>query len=99
VAYGEAQPWSLSWVEMSHSAWTPELHLIDCHRFAAMRCVEERSLSSILRSKFLIALISNDIGREVNAGGRARRLDNFTRLQLSFASGSAETKPLSQELC
>jgi hypothetical protein len=62
----------------------PELHLIECHRFAAVRGVEERSLSSILRSKFLITLINNDIGIKVNAGGRARRLRNFTRLQAAF---------------
>ena len=74
----------------------PELHLIECHRFAAIRPVEERSFSSILHSKFLITLINNDIGRKVNAGGRARRLGNFTRLQLPFAYGSAEIKPLSQ---
>jgi hypothetical protein len=62
----------------------PELHLIECHRFAAMRRVEERSLSSILRSKFLITLINNDIGRKVNAGGRARRLDKFHAIAAAF---------------
>jgi hypothetical protein len=30
-----------------------EPHLTECHRFASMRRVEERSLSSILRSKLL----------------------------------------------
>ena len=38
-----------------------KFHLIGCHRFAAMRPVEERSLSSILRSKLLTALTNNDV--------------------------------------
>jgi hypothetical protein len=33
--------------------WMPELHLVESHRFASMRRVEELSLSSILRSKLL----------------------------------------------
>jgi hypothetical protein len=47
----------------------PELHLIECHRFAAMRLVEERSLSSILRSELLTTLINNDVWGKVNADG------------------------------
>jgi hypothetical protein len=47
----------------------PELHLIECHRFAAMRRVEERSLSSILRSNLLTTLINNDLSGKVNARG------------------------------
>jgi hypothetical protein len=34
-----------------------------------MRGVEERSLSSILRSELLTTLINNDVWRKVNAGG------------------------------
>ena len=45
----------------------PELHLIECHRFAAMRYMEERSLSSILRSELLTTLINNDVWGKVNA--------------------------------
>ena len=40
-----------------------------------MRRVEERSLSSILRSKLLTALINNDVWGKVNAGGVGRALD------------------------
>jgi hypothetical protein len=36
---------------------------------AAMRRVEERSLSSILRSKLLTILINNDVSGKVNARG------------------------------
>jgi hypothetical protein len=34
-----------------------------------MRLVEERSLSSILRSKLLTTLINNDVSGKVNASG------------------------------
>jgi hypothetical protein len=34
-----------------------------------MRGVEERSLSSILRSELLTTLINNDVWGKVNAGG------------------------------
>ncbi len=52
--------------------YPPKVHLIERHGFAAMRRVEERSLSSILRSKLLTTLINNDISRRVNASARAR---------------------------
>jgi hypothetical protein len=42
-----------------------------------MRRVEERSLSSILRSKLLTTLINSDVSGKVNAGGCARALDKF----------------------
>jgi len=42
---------------------------VDCHRFAATRRVEERSLSSILRSELLTTLINNDVSGKVNARG------------------------------
>src|SRR5260370_29335657 len=59
-----------------------------------MRGVEERSLSSILRSKLLTALINNDVWVKVNAGGCASALDKFDAMQMCFASGSAENKAL-----
>ena len=54
-----------------------ELHLIECHRFAAWRRVEERSLSSILRSKLLTTLINNEVWGKVNARVCVRGLDKF----------------------
>jgi len=74
------------------------LHLIGCHRFAAMRPVEERSLSSILRSELLTALINNDVSGQVNASGCASALDKVDAMQMYFASGSAENEALSEEL-
>jgi hypothetical protein len=44
-------------------------HLIEGLRFAAMRLVNERSLSSILRSELLTILINNDVTGKVNASG------------------------------
>ena len=44
-----------------------------------MRLVEERSLSSILRSKLLTTLINNDVSGKVNASGCASALDKLTR--------------------
>jgi hypothetical protein len=63
-----------------------------------MRGVEERSLSSILRSKLLTALINNDVWVKVNASGCASALDKFDAMRMCFASGSAENKALSEEL-
>ncbi len=60
--------------------------------------VEERSLSSILRSKLLTTLINNDVSGKVNASGCASALDKFDAMQMCFASGSAENKVLSEEL-
>jgi hypothetical protein len=45
--------------------------------FTAMRVVEERSLSSILRSKLLTTLINNDVSGKVNVRGWERALDKF----------------------
>jgi hypothetical protein len=42
-----------------------------------MRRVEERSLSSILRSELLTALINNDLSENVNASGWATVSDKF----------------------
>ncbi len=42
-----------------------------------MRFVEERSLSSILRSKLLTILRNNDVSGKVNANGCAKALDKF----------------------
>ena len=66
--------------------------------FTAMRLVEERSLSSILRSNLLTTLINNDVSGKVNASGCASALDKFDAMQMCFASGSAENKVLSEEL-
>jgi hypothetical protein len=63
-----------------------------------MRLVEERSLSSILRSNLLTTLINNDVSGKVNASGCASALDKFDAMQMCFASGSAENKVLSEEL-
>ncbi len=49
-----------------------------------MRRVEERSLSSILRSKLLTTLINNDVSGKVNASGWARALDKFDVMQMCF---------------
>ena len=76
----------------------PELHLIECHRFAAMRIVEERSLSSILRSELLTSLINNDVSGKVNARACASPLDKFAAMQMCFASGSAERKAVFEQL-
>jgi len=48
------------------------IHLIDCHRFAVTRRVEERSLSSILRSKLRTTLINNDVPGKLNAARALR---------------------------
>jgi hypothetical protein len=59
--------------------------LIECHRFAAMRGVEERSLSSILRSALLTTLINNDVSGKVNASGGLDwdlRIGAFVRQEL-----------------
>jgi len=66
-----------------------------------MRRVEERSLSSILRSKLLTTLINNDVSGKVNASGGASALNKFDPMQMCFAFGSAENaenKVLSEEL-
>jgi hypothetical protein len=63
-----------------------------------MRGVEERSLSSILRSKLLTTLINNDVSGKVNASGCASALDKFDAMQMCFASGSAENKAPPEEL-
>lgn len=63
-----------------------------------MRRVEERSLSSILRSKPLTALINNDISRKVKARACASPLDKFAAMQMCFASGLAEKKALFEQL-
>jgi hypothetical protein len=49
-----------------------------------MRLVEERSLSSILRSNLLTTLINNDVSGKVNASGWARALDKFDVMQMCF---------------
>ena len=81
-----------------HSAKTPEHHLIDCHRFAALGRVEERSLSSILRSRLLSTLINNDVSGEVNARACVRRLDNLVAMNMCFASGSAKKKAVFEKV-
>jgi hypothetical protein len=58
-----------------------------------MRPVEERSLSSILRSKLLTALTNNDVSGKVNASGCADALDKFDATQVCFGSESAEKNP------
>jgi hypothetical protein len=72
----------------------PELHLIECPRLAAMRRVEERSLSSILRSKLLTTLINDDVSGKVNARGLSEGFGQFDVMQMYFASGSAEKGPV-----
>jgi hypothetical protein len=67
-----------------------KLHLIDPHPFTARRLAEERSLSSILRSKLLTTLINNDVSGKLNAGGCVSALDKFQAIADVFASGSAE---------
>ena len=62
----------------------PSFILIECHRFAAMRRVEERSLSSILRSKLLTTLISNDVSGRVNARGLREFFGQFDAMQMCF---------------
>ena len=49
-----------------------------------MQGVEERSLSSILRSELLTTLINNDVSGKVNANGWARALDKFDVMQMCF---------------
>jgi hypothetical protein len=56
--------------------------------------LEERSLSSILRSKLLTTLINNDVSGKLNAGGRVSTVDKFQAIADVFASGSAEIKLL-----
>jgi hypothetical protein len=53
------------------------LHLIECHRFAARRLVEEPSLSLILRSNLLTTPIKNDVSGKVNTSGFASALEKF----------------------
>ena len=76
----------------------PSFILIECHRFAAMRRVEERSLSSILRSKLLTTLINNDVSGKVNARGLRESFGQFDAMQMCFASGSAEKKAVFAQL-
>ena len=57
------------------------LHLIDPHPFTARRLAEERSLSSILRSKLLTTLINNDVSGKVNASGCASALDRLNAIR------------------
>jgi hypothetical protein len=61
-----------------------KLHRVDPHPFTAMRLAEERSLSSIVRSKLLPILINNDVSGKVNASGVAKVLDKFHGMQTSF---------------
>jgi len=49
-----------------------------------MRGVEERSLSSILRSERLTTLINNDVSGKVNASGWASAMDKFDVMQMCF---------------
>jgi hypothetical protein len=63
-----------------------------------MRLVEERSLSSILRSNLLTTLINNDVSGKVNASGCASASDNLAPLQMLLAAGWAEKKAVSEEL-
>jgi len=63
-----------------------------------MRVVEERSLSSILRSNLLTTLMNNDVWGKVNGSGCAGALDKFDATRMCFASGSAENKALSEVL-
>ena len=62
-----------------------------------MQSVEERSFSSILRSKLLTTLINNDVSGKVNARGLRESFGQFDAMQMCFASGSAEKKVVSQE--
>jgi hypothetical protein len=75
-----------------------KLHLIGCHRFAVMRPVQERSLSSILRSKLLTTSINNDVSGKVNARGLRESFGQFDAMQMCFASGSTEKKDVFEEL-
>ncbi len=58
-----------------------------------MRGVEERSLSSILRSKLLTTLINNDVSGKVNASGWARALDKFDVMQMCFRVRNGGPRP------
>jgi len=59
-----------------------------------MRGVEERSPSSILRSKLLTTLINNDVSEKLNAGGRLSALDKFQAVADVFRVRiGAGTKP------
>ena len=69
----------LSWVEQRTRQGRVKLHLIERHRFAAMRLVEERSLASILRSNLLTTLINNDVSGKVNASGVRERFGQISR--------------------
>jgi len=77
-----------------------KLHLIGCHRFAVIRPVQERSLSSILRSERLTTLINinNDVSGKVNANGWARALDRFDVMQMCLRVRIGGEQALSQEL-
>lgn len=63
-----------------------------------MRRVEERSLSSILRSELLTTLISTDVSGKVNARGLPSPLDKFDAIHMCLASGSAEKKAVFAEI-
>ena len=66
-----------------------------------MRRVEERSLSSTVRSELLTTLINNDVSPKVNARGLRESfgpLDKFDAVQVCFASGSVEKKAGFEEL-
>jgi hypothetical protein len=57
-----------------------------------MRGVEERSLSSILRSELLTTLINNDVWGKLNAGEGARELwIHFTDSKYKNAKGETVT--------
>jgi hypothetical protein len=64
-----------------------------------MRRVEERSLSSILRSKLLTALINNAVWGKVDAGGVGSALDKSHAITGVFRVRFGGVKPLSQGLC
>ena len=59
-----------------------------------MRLVEERSLSSILRSNLLTTLINNDVSAKPNASGGANALNKFHATQTWFAPEAADRPSL-----
>ena len=61
------------------------LYLIECHRFAAMGFVQERSLSSILRSNVITTLINNDVSGKLNARRVAQTLWSEVCEGISYA--------------
>jgi hypothetical protein len=63
-----------------------------------MRLVEERSLSSILRSELITTLLNNHVSGIVNAGGCARALDEFGMMQTASRLDRLRKRPLSKEL-